>query len=53
MNHVEILSGLMCFKNMLKVLRACGQILIVVMPSCFFKIVRSTLVKLLMVVATP
>jgi hypothetical protein len=53
MNHVEFLSGLLRFKYMLRVLRACGQILIVVMPSCFFKIVRSTLVKQLMVVATP
>jgi hypothetical protein len=53
MNHVEFLSGLLRFKNMLKVLRAYGQIPVIVTPSCFFRIMHSTLVKLLMVVANP
>jgi hypothetical protein len=51
MNLVEFLSRLLLFKNMLKVPKACGRIPVVVAPSCFFKIMHNTSVKLLMVVA--
>jgi hypothetical protein len=52
-NHVGLLSGLLLFKVLLKELKAYGPIPAVVMPSCFFRIVRSTLAKLLMVLIRP
>jgi hypothetical protein len=52
-NHVELLSRLLLFKVLLKELKAYGPIPTVVMPSCFFRIMRSTLAKLLMVVVRP
>jgi hypothetical protein len=52
-NHVGLLSGLLLFKVLLKELKAYGPIPAIVVPSCFFRIVHSTLAKLLMVVVRP
>jgi hypothetical protein len=52
-NQVELLSGLLLFKMLLKEPKAYGPIPIVVALSCFFRIVHNTSAKLLMVVVRP
>jgi hypothetical protein len=52
-NQVELLSELLLFKMLLKEPKAYGPIPVVVTLSCFFRIVRSTSAKLLMVVVRP
>jgi hypothetical protein len=52
-NQVELPSGLLLFKMLLKEPKAYGPIPIVVALSCFFRIVHNTSAKLLMVVVRP
>jgi hypothetical protein len=52
-NQVELLSGLLLFKMLHKEPKAYGPIPVVVMLSCFFRIMHNTSVKLLMVVVRP
>jgi hypothetical protein len=52
-NQVELLSRLLLFKMLHKEPKAYGPIPIVVMLSCFFRIMHNTSAKLLMVVVRP